>query len=202
MLSEISKNKFSIENLCTILFSTFDIMIKNRNYKIIPYDSKWPILYSREAEKISDIIEDNILETHHIGSTSVVGMSGKSTIDILFVVKDVSKINENVNDMEKIGYTSSGALNTKNSHLFEIEKNGNRTFIVHFYQKNHPEIKQILAIRDYLRNHENEAIKYSEIKLSLFQKFPNDYKQYRKLKDKYMKSLKKRAIIWSESNVH
>lgn len=177
-------------------------MTKNRSYKIIPYDPNWPILFSQESKKIGNIIGDNILETHHIGSTSIIGMSGKPTIDILFIVKDVSKISEKIIDMEKIGYTSLGSFNAKNSHLFEKEKNGNRIFIVHFYQKDHPEIKQILAIRDYLRNHENEATKYSEIKFSLFQKFPNDYKQYRKLKDEYMESLKERAIFWSESNVH
>ncbi len=162
----------------------------------------WPILFSRESKKISDIIGNNILETHHIGSTSIIGMPGKSTVDIMFVVSDVSKISKKIIDMEKIGYNSRGSLNATNSHLFEKEKNENRTFIVHFYQKDHPEIKQILAIRDYLREHENEAKKYSEKKLSLFQKFPNDYKQYRKLKDEYMESLKERAIFWLESNVH
>ena len=177
-------------------------MTRNRSYKIISYDPKWPILFSQESEKISGIIGDNILETHHIGSTSVVGMSGKSTIDILFVVKNISKINEKVTDMEKIGYNSLGALNVKNSHLFEKEKNGNRTFIIHFYQKDHSEIKQIIAIRDYLRNHGDEVKKYSKIKLSLFQKFPDDYKQYRKLKDKYMKDLKERAIFWLKCSAH
>lgn len=177
-------------------------MTKNISYKIVPYNPNWSILFSQESKKIIGVIGNNILETHHIGSTSVIGMSGKSTIDILFIVKDVSKIDEKLVEMEKIGYNSLGSLNAKDSHLFEKEKYGNRTFIAHFYQKDHPEIKQILAIRDYLRNHENEAIKYSEMKLSLFQKFPNDYRQYRKLKDKYMGNLKKRAIIWSESNVH
>lgn len=177
-------------------------MTKNRSYKIISYDPNWPILFSQESKKISDIIGDNILETHHIGSTSVIGMSGKPTVDILFVVKDVSKISAKIIDMKKIGYISLGSLNTRDSHLFEKEKNGNRTFIVHFYQKGHPEIRQILAIRDYLRNHENEAKNYSEIKLSLFQKFPYDYKQYRKLKDEYMESLKERVVLWSESNAH
>jgi len=177
-------------------------MTKNRSYKIVPYNPNWPILFSQESKKISDIIGNNILETHHIGSTSVIRMSGKSTIDILFIVKDVFKISEKIIDLEKIGYASLGSLNAKDSHLFEKEKDGNRTFIAHFYQKDHPEIKQILAIRDYLRNHDNEVKKYSELKLSLFQKFSNDYKQYRKFKDEYMESLKNRAVSWSESNVH
>lgn len=177
-------------------------MTKNRNYKITPYNLDSPILFAQESKKISDIIGDNILEIHHIGSTSVIGMPGKPTIDILFIVKDVSKISGKIEDMEKIGYTSSGALNAKNSHLFEKERNGNRDFIVHFYKEKHPEIKQILAIKNFLINNDNAAKKYAITKLSLFQRFPNDYKQYRELKDKYMETLKEQAISWSENNVH
>lgn len=177
-------------------------MTKNRSYKIIPYDPNWPVLFSNESKKVSDIIGNNIFETHHIGSTSVPGMSGKSTIDILFVVQDISRISEKIVDLKKIGYSSLGPRNAKNSHLFEKEENGNRTYIVHFYPQTHPEIKQMISIRDYLRSHEDEARKYSEIKLSLAHKFPNDYTQYRKLKDEYMEDLKCRAISWFEDNAH
>ena len=172
----------------------------NRNYKIIPYDPQWPILFSKESERISHIIGDNILEIHHIGSTSVPGMSGKATIDILFVVDDISKIDDYISYLKKIGYASLGSRNAKNSHLFEKEVDDQRLFIIHFYKNNHPEIFQILAIRDYLRAHPNKADQYSEFKLSLFQKFPNDYVQYRKLKDEYMENLKNEAIIWSKKH--
>ncbi len=158
--------------------------------------------FTNESKKISEIIGNNILECHHIGSTSVPGMSGKSTIDILFIVRDISRISENIVDMQKAGYSSLGSRNDQNSHLFEKEENGNRIHIIHFYPQNHPETKQMISIRDYLRSHEDEAKKYSEIKLSLFQKFPNNYTQYRKLKDEYMKDLKNRAISWLEDGVH
>jgi len=171
----------------------------NRNYKIIPYDHQWPILFSEESERISHIIANNILEIHHIGSTSVPSMSGKATIDILFVVKDISKIDAYISDLNKIGYTSLGSRNAESSHLFEKEVDGQRLFIIHFYQNNHPEIFQILAIRDYLRSHHDKADQYSKFKLSLFQKFPNDYSQYRRFKDEYMENLKEEAIIWSKN---
>jgi|SRR3989338_9633686 len=171
----------------------------SKNYKIIPYDSKWQILFSEESGKINSIIGDNILKTYHIGSTSVPDMSGKATIDILFVVKDISKIDAYISDLNKVGYTSQGSRNAENSRLFEKEVGGQRLFIIHFYQNNHPEIFQILAIRDYLRSHRDKADQYSDLKLSLFQKFPNDYSQYRRFKDEYMENLKDEAIIWSKN---
>jgi len=151
-------------------------------------------MFSEESQRIAEIIGDNILEVQHIGSTSVPGMSGKPTIDILFVVDDISKIKNNIADMRKIGYESLGAQNAENSHLFEKEIEGKRIFIVHFYQKNHPEIKQIIAIRDYLKTHKNKALEYSNLKVSLFQKFPDSYSQYRKFKDEYMENLKNELV--------
>jgi len=177
-------------------------MTKNRPYTIIPYNSNWPILFSNESKIINDIIGNNILKTHHIGSTSVQGMSSKSTVDILFIVKDISTINDSILDMKKIGYTSFGSLNSKNSHLFEKIEDEQRTFIIHFYPKGHPEIKQILAIRDYLRSHKDAVGKYSTLKLSLFHKFPNDYTQYRLLKNEYMNDLKNRAVSWAIDNTN
>ncbi len=171
----------------------------NRNYKIIPYDPQWPILFSKESERINRVIGDNFLEIYHIGSTSVPGMFGKATIDMLFLVKDISKIDVHISDLNKIGYTSLGPRNAENSHLFEKEVDGQRLFIAHFYQNNHPEIFKILAIRDYLRSHHEKADQYSKFKLSLFQKFPNDYSEYRRLKDEYMENLKEEAIIWSRN---
>lgn len=161
----------------------------NRSYKIISYDPKWPVLFSEESEKISNLIDGNILEIHHVGSTSVTGMSGKATVDILFVVKDISRISDHIFDMERNGYISLGSRNSNDSLLFEKVINGDRIFIVHFYQKNHPEIFQIIAIRDYLRTHKDKADEYSEFKLALFKKFPDDYSQYRKLKNEYIKKL-------------
>jgi len=159
---------------------------QNRNYKIMPYDPKWPKLFTEESSKIRKLIGDNISEIYHIGSTSVPGMSGKATIDMLLVVDDISKINDQIADLEKIGYKSRGARNSKNSHLFEKEINGNRIFILHFYQKGGPEISQMIAIRDNLRKYRVKADEYSKYKLDLVKEFPNDYGQYRKHKDKYM----------------
>lgn len=173
--------------------------INSRNYKIISYDSKWPILFVEESKVINQIIGDNILEIQHIGSTAVPGMVGKNTIDILCVVEDIVKITDHILDLKKIGYVSLGSRNAEDTYLFEKEIDGERLFIVHFYPKNHPEIFQIIAIRDYLRAHPDKAQKYSAAKLSFFQEFPNDYSQYRKLKDEYMNTLKDEAIAWSKN---
>lgn len=171
--------------------------MKNRQYKIQKYDSQYPIRFSMESQKIQSIIGKNIIETHHIGSTSVEGMYGKNTIDILFVVDDILKIDDFVVDLNRIGYKSLGAVHINNTHLFEKEVNEERLFILQFLSKEMKnEIQEMFAIKNYLITHKEEILKYNSLKKTLFQKFPNDYKKYRESKDNYMKNLKERALYW------
>ncbi len=48
--------------------------MKGRLYKIVEYDPQYPMKFSMESQKIQSIIGNDIVETHHIGSTSVPGM--------------------------------------------------------------------------------------------------------------------------------
>jgi GrpB-like predicted nucleotidyltransferase (UPF0157 family) len=71
-------------------------MIQNPHFissvVIKDYDSIWPSNYEYEANVIQDILKSNLLDVHHIGSTSVPGLEAKPIIDILVVVKDLKLI--------------------------------------------------------------------------------------------------------------
>jgi GrpB-like predicted nucleotidyltransferase (UPF0157 family) len=162
---------------------------QNKNYNIVDYDQNWLNMFSIESKKIKDLLGDEVLEIHHIGSTSVPGMSGKPTIDMLLISNNMFQIETHTNLMLQLGYHSLGARNSQNTCLFEKGVNGQRQFIVHFYPSGHSEIKQIIVIRDYLRTHKDEAENYSKFKKNLKNKFPNDYKQYRDEKDKFINKL-------------
>ena len=49
---------------------------------VVPYDDTWPQKFEAEAKKISDILGDNCIEVHHIGSTAIPGIYAKPIIDI------------------------------------------------------------------------------------------------------------------------
>ncbi|NMC51401.1 GrpB family protein [Candidatus Kuenenbacteria bacterium] len=170
-----------------------------KNYTVVPYQPSWPIWFKEESDNIKLIFKHAILKSHHIGSTSVPGLAGKPTIDMLFIVKNVSQIDSQLILMEKIGYQSLGAKNDPGTRLLEKYVNGQRRFIAHFYPVNHPEIKQMLATRDYLRSHPLDTKKYSVLKFSLFKKFPNYYQKYSAQKYKLMATIKKKALAWSNN---
>lgn len=52
----------------------------NKTIKVVPYDPQWPELFEAEAEQIKQALGDNCVTIHHIGSTSVPGLSAKPII--------------------------------------------------------------------------------------------------------------------------
>ena len=60
--------------------------------EVVKYRSEWSREFEAEAERIKEILGDEAIEIYHIGSTSVEGLSAKPIIDIMPVVKDISRI--------------------------------------------------------------------------------------------------------------
>ena len=58
----------------------------------IPYNPNWPHIFEKEAMLVKEALCDNCLEVHHVGSTSVPGLSGKPVIDMIPVVLDIKKL--------------------------------------------------------------------------------------------------------------
>ncbi len=61
--------------------------------EVVEYNSEWPNLYL-EAEKIKNILGNELVDIYHIGSTSVKKLRAKPIIDIMAVVRDITKVDE------------------------------------------------------------------------------------------------------------
>ncbi|PWY54028.1 hypothetical protein DGG96_19190 [Legionella qingyii] len=80
----------------------------NRIVEVVSYNPLWPELFAAEAHQIKQGLGDNCIEMHHIGSTSVPGLSAKPIIDILPVVQDILLVDKASKAMEQIGYSTMG----------------------------------------------------------------------------------------------
>ena len=60
--------------------------------EVVPYNPDWPKQFEIEAEKIRGALEDNLIEVHHVGSTSIPGLAAKPRIDIIAEIKDLNKL--------------------------------------------------------------------------------------------------------------
>jgi len=79
-----------------------------RKIEVVSYDSNWPEQFKAESSRIKDALGGNFLAIHHVGSTSVSGLSAKPKIDIIAEVKDPDR---SIKQLEAIGYDYRGEYN-------------------------------------------------------------------------------------------
>lgn len=166
-----------------------------RQVIVTPYQSSWPEAFQEEKEQLKTIFGDRLLAVHHIGSTSVPGLSAKPILDILPVVDSLDGIEAFDAAMEQIGYEAKGEFGMSGRRYYR--KGGdNRTHHIHLYADGNPEIMRHVVFRDYLRQHPEEVEAYSTIKERLAHQYPEDISAYIAGKDSFVKTMEQRALAW------
>ena len=79
-----------------------------RKVEVKPYDEQWISNFEEECHRLYKIFGSEIIEVHHIGSTSVDGLHAKPIIDIMPVVRDINRIVEFNTKMVANGYEPKG----------------------------------------------------------------------------------------------
>ncbi len=167
---------------------------RERKYTVVSYDEKWKEVFQEEALHLKDILGEDALDIEHIGSTAIPGSSGKPTLDILVLVGKIGIVEKYREKIEALGYKFLGEYVKENSFLFVKEENHTRLVQLHFFPKEHTHVQKMLKVRDYLRTHSDEALKYTEFKKELFKKYPDNYEQYKRLKSEYLEKLTQKAL--------
>ncbi|MFB7138239.1 GrpB family protein [Gottfriedia sp. NPDC056225] len=169
------------------------------NVIVINHDEDWKDLFQAEAKQIREILKDELIEIHHIGSTSVPNLKAKPIIDMLPIVKNIENVDKYNDKLAEIGYEGLGEFGLPGRRYFR--KGGeNRTHQMHMYQiDNEKEIERHLAVPAYLREHEDEMKEYGELKAQLAEKFPTDINGYMDGKDAFVKEVERRAIEWRKA---
>jgi GrpB-like predicted nucleotidyltransferase (UPF0157 family) len=137
-------------------------MSKSKQVKVIPYNTKWPEIFAIEAGIIKQALGTSCEAVHHIGSTSVPGLSAKEDIDILCVVDNLRNSLKLVN----VGYVFKGELNIPLRNYFS--KNTSESKVnLHVVEKDNGFIAYNLSFRDYLRSHSDTRLEYDALKREL-----------------------------------
>ena len=171
-----------------------------RKVRVVPYDPQWTTHYDLERDRITAVLEKEIVSIHHIGSTSIPGMSAKPIIDLLLEVKDITKIDDYNNEMIELGYEPRGELGIPGRRYFSREEPMDiRTHHVHSFQSRDIGLIRHLAFRDYMIAHPDDAKVYSELKMVLARRFQWDIDGYMSGKHLYMERMEKVAVEWYRS---
>ncbi|MBX9974802.1 GrpB family protein [Cytobacillus firmus] len=169
-----------------------------RKVTVAPYNPDWPSLFKSEAALLKTIFKREILDIHHIGSTSIPGLAAKPVIDIMPIVNKIEMVDRFNPEMISLGYEPRGENGLPGRRYFQ--KGGNqRTHHVHIYEIGNPHITRHLAFRDYLRLNGEEAKQYGALKMELAKQYRLDIDAYIKGKEALVREIEMKAIKWHEA---
>jgi GrpB-like predicted nucleotidyltransferase (UPF0157 family) len=165
---------------------------------IVQYDSRWPLAFAAASKEIAVALGENLLEIHHIGSTSIPNLCAKPVIDMLAVVADIETVDRHNSQMAALGYEAKGEFGIPGRRFFRRDDPpGVRTHQVHAFQNGSPDVDRHLAFRDFLRGHREIALQYGELKQKLAALHPNDIEAYMDGKDAFIKEIEVKALVWA-----
>ncbi len=163
---------------------------------VVPYDEHWPARYEVEALRIREALGHVAVAIHHIGSTSVPGLSAKPVIDILVEVTDLTDLDARTPAVKSLGYEAKGEFGIPGRRYFRCDDaSGTRTHQVHAFVGGW-QTERHVAFRDYLISHPPIAQLYGNLKHTLADRFPHDMNAYMDGKDSFVKYHEAEALAW------
>jgi GrpB-like predicted nucleotidyltransferase (UPF0157 family) len=159
-------------------------------------------MFLSEAGRLRAVFGDEAVAVHHIGSTSVPGLSAKPIVDFLVEVRDIERVDAYDDALRALGYEARGEFGIPGRRYFPRVVGETHTHHVHCFQAGHPEIAGHLAVRDYLIAHPEAAQAYGRLKEELARRHPWDIDAYVDGKDAFVKDLERRALAWAEATAH
>ncbi|WP_315312328.1 GrpB family protein [Pantoea vagans] len=156
-----------------------------RTVIVVPYDDKWPEMFEAESLLIKTLLDGVAKDIHHIGSTSVPGLSAKPIIDILLEVSDINELDRYNCVMAHAGYVIRGENGISGRRYF-IKGGEQRSHQVHAFASGDIQVLRHLIFRDYLRKNTPIAEMYAELKHSAALLSRNDAHRYSALKANFI----------------
>ena len=163
---------------------------------LVEYDPDWVRQFNEEELRLRELLPSTLLiRIDHFGSTAIPGLTAKPIIDILVGVNSLEKARtEAVPLLEAMGY-AFWSDNPDPDHLFFVKglpPAPHRTHHVHIVKTESPFYERLL-FRDYLRNHPEEAQRYSALKQDLATRFSGDREAYTQAKSDFIAEIMQKA---------
>jgi GrpB-like predicted nucleotidyltransferase (UPF0157 family) len=174
-----------------------------RRIKVVPYDPAWPAQFEKEAEELRGIFGPALVSIHHIGSTSVPGLSAKPVIDILAVLRKGSDQTGFDESLTALGYRVRGECldrgGTPGRFYFSKPVEGERTHHLHVCIEGHFQVAELILLPEYLRENAEVAAEYARLKIEAAEDHADDNVGYMARKHAWIRATIQEAM--AESSV-
>jgi GrpB-like predicted nucleotidyltransferase (UPF0157 family) len=135
--------------------------------ELVPYDPNWPSLFEAEADRLRAALGSLAVRIDHHGSTAVPGLAAKPVIDIQVSVGQLHPLAPYAMPLETLGYIHLPHPDDAFCPFFHRPSRWPHTHHVHVVQAGGAEERRTLAFRDYLRQHDDAAAEYAQLKRRL-----------------------------------
>jgi GrpB-like predicted nucleotidyltransferase (UPF0157 family) len=157
-----------------------------------PYNPDWALQFSRIRGLIAPAVKGIAIAIEHVGSTSVVGLAAKPTIDIDIIIPDRSYLSRVIVKLEEIGYKYCGDLGIRDRDAFRATQPIYRHNLYVCPQES-AALKNHLCLRDSLRADSQLRDEYSELKCRLAIRFPQSIDDYIEGKTEFILGVLRRS---------
>lgn len=165
-------------------------------YSFVEPSEDWPGQFAKEAKQLRQLLGDDLLEVHHVGSTSVPGLAAKPIIDVIPLVRAIDRMDELSSQWEQAGYRVWGEYGIPGRRFFTKDCDGVRTHNLHVFERGAHEVERHLAFAAYLRAHPEACREYEEVKRRAYGDHPADIEAYNDAKDPWIKKWERVAVEW------
>ena len=134
---------------------------------IYDYDPDWPMQFAQERDRLLKAVGPSLVTIEHVGSTAVPGLAAKPIIDLLLGVRSLPEARRTLpGPLTDLGYRQMVEAEAwlPGELLFRRGMPGPWTHHVHVVEPQSQRWEEYVAIRDYLRRHDDVAAAYGELK--------------------------------------
>lgn len=157
--------------------------------ELVDHDPTWAQLFEQERELLAGVFDGRVVGIEHIGSTSVPNLCAKPIVDVLVGLRELELTDEQVAEMERLGYAYLGEHGLPGRLFFRKEP---RTHHVHVVRHGGEHWERQIAFREALRGDEEERRRYDEFKRRLAAE-GHPRETYAELKTPFIREVEARA---------
>ncbi len=167
---------------------------RGRAYGISDPDPAWPDRFEAEAARLVDALPAGLVSRiDHVGSTAVAGLAAKPIIDMQLSLRSLTPREAYVGPITALGYRWVLDPWDVDHEYFSRDVDGERRFQVHVCTAGSAWERRHLVFRDWLREHDDDAAAYAELKRELAAAHPRDTLAYTEAKTGFITATVRRA---------
>lgn len=158
---------------------------------ITAYDSAWPETFAAHAAVLKAAVRNAVSDVHHVGSTSVPGLSAEPVIDIFLSLKRELD-DEEIAEIVKLGFEHRGDAGIPGGYYFVRPD-----VTVYAFMALHPAGHAMRHFRDHLIAKPEAMTEFDAAKRALETEHRGNAAAYAQARDVLLLEYDKKAAMWA-----